>query len=484
LRLIAQAAPQSWFPKIFAKERQIDLGQIYLLLELLQLDGLIERGASDPTAGPGVVLTPAGKSLLNDPAKLARLRSGQPLVPGDQGGEVRRVLMVPPQGPWARVLLWANILVFVYACYLAWPHKGLVQAYLTAGVGVGQPAAIHRLLIQVGGLDTNEFMDGEYWRLITANFVHLGLLHILMNMWMMSGSARITESMWGGWRFLLIYFIAALGTTSFSLAVGGVGGVGASGALCGILAAEAMWFWLNRRFLPRSAYRRFVGVFILNVVLLTLISLMPGVGGWGHLGGVIFGALAAFLLHFQRYGPKPLRAPALVSTLLLPLLATVALAYAPDYNPRWIPAEDRYYRERDKEAGPANQYLPALDIQYEAEWWPLLQQNPGRRKAEEVAAVIQAIDAASTKLTNLESSFSGMSRFRSPHITAYREATVALIRAWQAYLAEVKRCLEAGKDWPRRDDAKLEKLYAVLEAADTEWKKRRNYWGDWRNWNT
>jgi rhomboid protease GluP len=482
LRLIAQAAPRSWFPKAFAQERKADINQLYYFLELLHLEGLITRGESDSTAGPGVVLTPAGAALLKDSAKLARLRAGKPLIEGDRGGEVRAVLASPPRAPWTNLIFWLNIAVFVYACYLAWQVRGLLQTYLLAGLSAPRVQGLDALLNRVGGLDTNDFIDGEYWRLITAVFVHLGLLHIVFNMLMLRGSARVAEAMWGGWRFLLIYFIAAFGTTCFSLAVGAVGGVGASGALCGVIAAEALWFWLNRKYLPKSAYRRFAGAFVFNVVLIVMISLMPGVGGLGHLGGAIFGALAALLLHFQRYGPKPLRAQALIGTLLLPLLATVALAYAPDFNPKWLAAEDRYYRERDKEAVPANQLLFAIDEKHEEQLQPLLDQNASRRDPEKVAAALATIDALTTKLRAVEETFSQSRWYRSPTIVEFREATLALTRAWLAYLAEVKRCLEVGEKWTRQDERARNAALKAVNATGAVWNKSLQRFRGWKTW--
>lgn len=484
LRHIAQAAPRSWFPRAFAKQRNADLNYLFFLLELLQLDGLIERGESDPDAGPGVVLTRAGQALLGDTAKLERLRRGEPLIPGDRGGEVRRVLTMPPVGLWSRVLFWANVLVLVYACYLAWPVKGLLQAYLFAGLG-GVPLAVHKLILDVGGLDPSSFLAGEYWRLITATFVHLGLLHLAFNMWMMSGTARITESMWGGWRFLLIYFIAGFASTTMSLTIGAVGGVGAmcgaSGALCGVLAAEAMWFWLNRAYLPRSAYRRFVGIFIVNAILLTVISLLPGVGGLGHLAGVVFGALAALFLHFQRYGLKPLRAPALACALLLPVLASVALAYAPTYNPAWIPAENRYYRYGDPEAPQANSYLPDLDARNEEKLLPLLNKGAARRNADDTKAALASIATWRTELHDLETTFA-RSRYSSPTIQAYRTATLTLVRAWLVYLAEGQRCLEAEEKWTHADTRQLEAVFDELTTSERAWNKERNSWPSPGRW--
>jgi len=472
LRAVAHEAPRSWFPRRVARETKNDLDALYAILELLHLEGLIAPGEKHPEDGPGVVLTPTGAEVLRSGEKLQRLREHRPLVDGDRGGEVRAALYRPAATPWAVRLLWINLAVFAWTCALAYNVPGLLKAFLSEGFGQQDPR-VSTLLDRVGGMTTDGFLAGETWRIITSFFVHAGLIHLAFNMMVLYGSGRQAESMWPGWRFLLIYFIGGIGCACFSLAVGARGGVGASGALCGILVAEGWWVWVNRRYLPRSAYRRFAGSFLFNVVVMVFISLQPGIGGLGHLGGAIFGGLAAVFLSIHRYAAKPYRGPALAATLLLPLASLLILAYAPEYNPRWIPAENRHYLLHNPEPKPTNKLLALFDQRFNDELLNLLNKNPARRDPDDVEKAQKVVTEMLEALVEPEKSFARASRYRSPAIVAYRSAVLDLLRKWQVFLTEAQRCFELGEKWTRADEtglkARMKELNASGDVCEARW---------------
>jgi hypothetical protein len=81
--------------------------------------------------------------------------------------------------------------------------------------------------------------DGEYYRLVTAAFLHGGLLHLALNMFALASLGPVLESALGRSRFLALYLLSALGgsTLSFLLAAPNTVGVGASGAIFGLFGA-------------------------------------------------------------------------------------------------------------------------------------------------------------------------------------------------------------------------------------------------------
>src|SRR5262249_7983637 len=94
---------------------------------------------------------------------------------------------------------------------------------------------------------------------------------------------------------------------------------GASGALCGLVAAFSVWLMFNGKFLPRSLVGRWRVTLIITIGLMVFLSLLPGVSGWGHLGGAVAGGAAALLLQVQRFArPVVLRSVALIGVLILP----------------------------------------------------------------------------------------------------------------------------------------------------------------------
>src|SRR5205085_3782365 len=99
--------------------------------------------------------------------------------------------------------------------------------------------------------------------------------------------------------------------------------VGASGALCGILTSMGVWVYLNRNFLPPNIVSSWMNNVITNIVLITLISILPGLRvSWeGHLGGALAGVLVSVPLNYQRFGSGWQKAFGLVGILAVPVLS-------------------------------------------------------------------------------------------------------------------------------------------------------------------
>jgi membrane associated rhomboid family serine protease len=136
--------------------------------------------------------------------------------------------------------------------------------------------------------------DGEWWRLITAAFLHANLIHILFNMLMLWWFGQALEAAVGPVRFAGIYAVSALaGSAGALLLAPETFTVGASGAVFGILGAglvlERQQIWV----FGGSA----LGVVVLNVVFSFLIS---SISIGGHIGGLVGGALATLVL--SRFG--------------------------------------------------------------------------------------------------------------------------------------------------------------------------------------
>jgi membrane associated rhomboid family serine protease len=139
--------------------------------------------------------------------------------------------------------------------------------------------------------------DGEYWRLIGAAFLHIGLLHLAGNMLSLAVVGPSLERLFGAWRFLAVYLAGALGGSVAVYLFGSPFGAvaGASGAIFGLFAATLL---VVRRL---GLDARFMVVAIgLNFV----ISFRPGISLLGHLGGFVAGGLAALAMV---YAPKASR---------------------------------------------------------------------------------------------------------------------------------------------------------------------------------
>src|SRR5262249_46359573 len=81
-------------------------------------------------------------------------------------------------------------------------------------------------------------VGGEYWRLVTAGFVHEELFHIAFNMWCLWSLGRLSERLFGKWQTFLIYLLTGVGGSLLSIAYDPMRAeVGASGAIFGIAVA-------------------------------------------------------------------------------------------------------------------------------------------------------------------------------------------------------------------------------------------------------
>src|SRR6185437_14934209 len=129
-------------------------------------------------------------------------------------------------------------------------------------------------------------LAGQWWRLITAGFLHGGLLHIGMNLWVLFDLGAAVEEIYGAARMIVIYMVSSvLGFYVSTLWNPGVPSVGASAALFGMVGAMLALGVRHRSAIGnqiRSVYMRYV-------IYLLLFSLLPGIDMAAHIGGLIGG---------------------------------------------------------------------------------------------------------------------------------------------------------------------------------------------------
>jgi membrane associated rhomboid family serine protease len=159
---------------------------------------------------------------------------------------------------------------------------------------------------------------GEWWRVVTAAFLHVGPVHLVMNMLALLVFGSELERQLGRWRFLALYLLSALGGAVAIQLFGDprVAVAGASTAIYGLLGALGVLMLARKQDL-----RGLLTLLAINV----LISFLPGVSLVGHFGGLIAGAGVAGLLLLTRRR-QAVQVVALVSfgVLLLAIALTVS----------------------------------------------------------------------------------------------------------------------------------------------------------------
>lgn len=182
-------------------------------------------------------------------------------------------------------LILANVAVFV------WEVSAGAFAPILESTGPD-----HTNPIMAGALIRERVLAGEWWRMITATFLHGGPDHLIGNMIALFIVGMACEHAFGASRTAAIYFGSGLAGTAFSLATGPGPSVGASGAIFGVLMAVVVMLYRNQKYFfvrdkrigfvlaAWAGWQLFVGF------------MSPFIDNFAHLGGMTGGALAALLL--------------------------------------------------------------------------------------------------------------------------------------------------------------------------------------------
>lgn len=139
-------------------------------------------------------------------------------------------------------------------------------------------------------------MAGQYWRLITPAFFHGNLMHLAVNCYSLYNIAPSLERLTGSSRLVVTYLIAAIAGNVASFYGSPAPSLGASGAVFGLGGALAMYFYQNKSLYGKKSE------YVLKQLWQTLLINMvygfanPRIDNYGHIGGLVGGALAAYLL--------------------------------------------------------------------------------------------------------------------------------------------------------------------------------------------
>lgn len=158
---------------------------------------------------------------------------------------------------------------------------------------------------------------GEWWRVVSAAFLHFGPLHLLFNMLALLVFGSQLEQALGRWRFLAVYVLSLLGgaITLQLFSSPNATAAGASTAIYGLLGAFGVLMIYGRQDL-----RGLINLLVINIV----ISLLPGISLVGHIGGLVAGALATVvILVFRRRTTAQAVALGVLGVVLLVVALTV-----------------------------------------------------------------------------------------------------------------------------------------------------------------
>ena len=136
--------------------------------------------------------------------------------------------------------------------------------------------------------------SGEYFRLITCAFLHIGVVHLLFNMYALYVLGPQVESFFGKFKFTLIYLLSAVSASILSLIFNdNVISAGASGAIFGLLGALLYFGYYYRVYLGNVLKSQIVPIVLINLLFGFVVQ---GVDNAAHIGGLIGGILTSMAL--------------------------------------------------------------------------------------------------------------------------------------------------------------------------------------------
>jgi rhomboid protease GluP len=139
--------------------------------------------------------------------------------------------------------------------------------------------------------------SGEWWRLISYNFLHSGLLHIGFNMWCLWDLGALCESLYGTWTFGALYLISGVagGLASTGLNPARLS-VGASGAIFGLAGALIAGYYLGEFSIPRPMIQMRLRSILTFVAYNIVLGFIGTTDNMCHLGGLVAGLICGALI--------------------------------------------------------------------------------------------------------------------------------------------------------------------------------------------
>ncbi len=148
-------------------------------------------------------------------------------------------------------------------------------------------------LIMFGANVQSLVKAGQVWRLITSVFLHIGIIHLIVNMYALYIIGHQLESFLGKFKYLIIFLVSGFIGSLLSVVVHDSISAGASGAIFGLLGSLLYFGYHYRLYLGAVLRTQIIPVIILNLLIGFM---LPGIDNFAHIGGLIGGYLTTMAL--------------------------------------------------------------------------------------------------------------------------------------------------------------------------------------------
>jgi rhomboid protease GluP len=192
--------------------------------------------------------------------------------------------------PVTSAIITANVLVFV--------------AMTFSGVSPMDPQTAD--LVKWGANTGSQTLQSQPWRMWTSNYVHIGFLHIALNMWCLWSLGVLAERVFDRWTYFMTYTCCGIAGSLASLAHNPAGtSAGASGAIFGLAGALISALYLGHLPVPpralKSTLKSLVAFAVYNLIFGEVV---PGIDNSAHLGGLACGFLLGAVLAPHLMSPR------------------------------------------------------------------------------------------------------------------------------------------------------------------------------------
>ena len=222
--------------------------------------------------------------------------------PADPRGAVARMREQTEAADFVRRLFEATPRTWVTTALVVL-NLGVLAVMVASGVSPMDPDGED--LVRFGADFGPLTASGQWWRLLSSTFVHIGLLHVGLNMWALWQSGRLAERFFGHGAYLFLYLASGIGASVTSLLWRPTGlSAGASGSIFGVFGGLLAVFLLHRKAIPPVLFRDLSKSTITVVAYNVLYGMsVSGIDNAAHLGGLASGFVLGLCL--QRPLPSP-----------------------------------------------------------------------------------------------------------------------------------------------------------------------------------
>lgn len=194
-------------------------------------------------------------------------------------------------GDPVRLIIYANVVLYILSLLLD------PRAIFSGNGLFNLLSPSPQSLLALGASGTYPFfVYGHYWSLLSASFLHGGILHLVFNMMALAQLGPFVLREFGFYRFMNIYILTGIAGFALSVLFNVNFTIGASASVCGLIGAIIYYGKSRGGYYGEAIYKQAMG-WVVGLIVFGII--FPGINNWAHGGGLVSGIALAFLIGYN-----------------------------------------------------------------------------------------------------------------------------------------------------------------------------------------